>query len=178
MHRLAPQVDEAVFQADILGIILLARHRQRQFLRLALHVHLAREHLDLAGRQVRVHRFRVARLHLAIDGDDAFQLQGIEQAQRRAVLVRHHLGDAVMVAQVHEQDAAMVALAVDPARQANGVADVILGKLCASVGTVGVHGDSFHLAGYGAKGAHTMRGETPVLVRALTGEARPFVKVT
>ena len=36
--------------------------------------------------------------------------------------VDHALGDAVMVAQVHKDQPAMVAAAVDPARQAHGLA--------------------------------------------------------
>jgi hypothetical protein len=37
VQRLAAQIEEAIAQADILGIFLLARHRQRQFLGAAQH---------------------------------------------------------------------------------------------------------------------------------------------
>jgi hypothetical protein len=46
-----------------------------------------------------------------------------------------------MVAQVDEQNAAMVALAVNPARQADGRADVGSAECIAGVGTVGVHAE-------------------------------------
>ena len=45
-----------------------------------------------------------------------------------------------MVAQVDEQQIAMVALAMDPARQADGLAGLFGAELAAGVGAVGVHG--------------------------------------
>ena len=59
--------------------------------------------------------------------------------QRLAARGGDDLGQPVMVAQVDEQHAAMVALAVNPARQADGRADVGGAKLGAVMGTVGVH---------------------------------------
>ena len=50
------------------------------------------------------------------------------------------LGQAVMVAQVDEQQAAMVAHAVDPARQADVRADVGLAKGGAGVAAIAMHG--------------------------------------
>ena len=44
--------------------------------------------------------------------------------QRLAAGAAHDLGQAVMIAQIDEQHAAMVALAVDPARQADGRSDI------------------------------------------------------
>ena len=41
--------------------------------------------------------------------------QAIENLERRRIRVGNDLGDAVMVAQVHEQQLAVVALAMDPA---------------------------------------------------------------
>ncbi len=144
MHPLAPQIDEAVFEADILGIFLLARDRQRQFVGAALHDGGAGEDLDLAGRQIGIDRPFAARLDLAVDRHDAFELQPVEQLQRVAILIGDDLGDAVMIAQIDEQHAAMIALLVDPARKADGLADILLAERGAIVGTIGVHRDSFH----------------------------------
>ena len=52
MQPLAPQVEEAIFEADVLGVFLVAEHRHRQFARRPQHLDLADEDLDLAGRQV------------------------------------------------------------------------------------------------------------------------------
>ena len=47
-----------------------------------------------------------------------------------------------MVAQVDEQQMAVVALAVHPARQADGFADIACAKVGAAVGAIGVHAES------------------------------------
>jgi hypothetical protein len=54
--------------------------------------------------------------------------------------VQHQLGQAVVVAQVDEDQAAVVALAVDPARQAHIGAGVGGAQGAAVVGAIGVHG--------------------------------------
>ncbi len=57
--------------------------------------------------------------------------------------VDHHLGDAVMVAQVDEEEAAVVAHAVHPAGQAHGRAGISGAKGGAGVGTIAVHDGAF-----------------------------------
>ena len=139
MHSLAAQVDETILEAGFLGIVLRRIDNQRQVFRAALHADFAREDLDLARRQVCIDRHIGARLDRAVDGDHRFQLDPVEDRQRRAVFIRDDLGDAVMIAQIDEQHAAMIALVVHPTRQANGVANIILGQLGAGMGTIGVH---------------------------------------
>ena len=124
MQRFAAQIEEAVTQADILGIFLLARHRHRQLLSRGQHSGAARIDFDLAGCEVGIDRAFAAGLHLAVDGHDAFDAQGFENGERGAVAVGHDLGHAVVITQVHEQDAAVIALAVHPARQADGLANI------------------------------------------------------
>ena len=53
--------------------------------------------------------------------------------------LRDQLGQAVVVAQVDEQQAAVVALAVDPPRQAHISAHVRVPEGAAGVGAIGVH---------------------------------------
>ena len=52
----------------------------------------------------------------------------------------HALGQAGRVAEVDEQDAAMVAHAVDPAGQLYRLADIGFAELAASMGSVDMHG--------------------------------------
>src|SRR5262249_57572363 len=59
--------------------------------------------------------------------------------------VGHHLGDAVMIAQVDEQHSAMVADAVAPAGKPHLLADVICAQDAAGMGAVAVHGDDLTL---------------------------------
>ena len=60
----------------------------------------------------------------------------------RRIRLDHALGDAVMVAQVDEDQPAMVAAAIDPARQAHGLADIGFAELAAGMGAIGVHGQT------------------------------------
>ena len=52
-----------------------------------------------------------------------------------------------MVAQIDEQQPAMVALAVHPARQAHSLADMLGAKLAAMMGAIGVHFSVFRRFG-------------------------------
>jgi len=54
--------------------------------------------------------------------------------------VGHRLGQAVMVAEVDEQQPAVIAHAMHPARQADGLANVFFAKLAASMAAIKVHG--------------------------------------
>jgi hypothetical protein len=64
----------------------------------------------------------------------------LDLVKDRAVGIAEHLRHAVVVAQVDEEHAAMVADAVHPARQADGVAHVGFGQLGAGMAAICVHG--------------------------------------
>ena len=53
--------------------------------------------------------------------------------------LKHDLRQAVLVAQVYEQDTTMVTTAVDPAAEADLAADIDLSQLAACVSSVRVH---------------------------------------
>ena len=139
VQRLAAQVEEAVAQADILGIVRLAEHRQRQFLGLAQHFELADEHFDRAGRLLGVDRLGRARLDLAVDADHPLGAHRLGELEGGGIGIDHQLRQAVMVAQIDEQQAAMVADAVHPARQPHIIAHVRRRQSGAGVGAIAVH---------------------------------------
>ena len=139
VQPLAPQVEEAVFEADVLGIFLVAEHRHRQFAGRPQHLDLGGEDLDGAGRQVRVVGAGRARAHPAVDPDDPFRAQLFRGLEGRRIRVGHHLGEAVMVAQIDEQQAAMVADAVTPARKPDGGTDLLGAQRAAGMGTIPMH---------------------------------------
>ncbi len=169
MQAVAAQVEEAVFQADILGIFLFARNRHRQLDRRRLHRDLARTHFDLARRQVGVDRLRRARDDVAGHRHDAFGAQAVEDREGRIARVRDDLGQAIMVAQIDEQQPAMVALAMHPAREADILADMLGAKLTAGVRAIGVHFFIFQYPGERGRKA------APTWPRLRQGDA-PFVK--
>ena len=142
VKALAPQVEEAIGEARFLGVILLAEDGQRQIIRGAEDVGRGRIDLDLAGGQPGIDQARIAPLHAPLDADDGFRAQPFQQTKGRAVAVGDDLGDAVMVAQVDEQHAPMVAHPVHPARQAHLGPGVGGGQLAAGMAAIGVHGAS------------------------------------
>ena len=91
---------------------------------------------DLAGGQARIDRSGVAGHHLAADRDHALGAHRLGGLEDRAARVHHHLGHAVVIAQVDEQQIAVVALALDPARQAGFLADILRPERAARMGSV------------------------------------------
>ena len=88
--------------------------------------------LDLARTVLDAQPFsRMLGARLTHIGDDGVTL---------AVDVRDDLRHAVMIAQIDEQHAAMIALAVHPARKTDGLADIGGAELGAVMGAIGVHG--------------------------------------
>ncbi len=58
-----------------------------------------------------------ARLHQPVDPDHPFRPHGLDELERRRIGIADALGDAVMVAKVDEEQAAVIAHAMHPARQ-------------------------------------------------------------
>ena len=139
MQPLAPQIEEAIFQPDLFRIFLIAEDRHRQIAGRPEHLDLGDEHLDHAGRQIRILGSVRTLAHLAVDPHHPFRAQLLGVLEGRAVGVGHNLGEAVMVAQVDEQQAAMVADAVAPAREADGFADVLFAERAACMAAVAMH---------------------------------------
>jgi|GEM_PF-6261692 len=73
MQAFAAQIEEAVFEPRLFGILLLAKDRQRQFIGMAQNLHVAHKHLDLTGRNFVVDQFRVTRFHIPINPDHPFR---------------------------------------------------------------------------------------------------------
>src|SRR3546814_4256092 len=71
-----------------------------------------RAHLDLAGRQIGVHRLGRSRHDFASDRHHALGAQGVKGRKGRIAAVGDDLRQAIMVAQIDEEQPAMVALAM------------------------------------------------------------------
>ena len=120
LHPLAPQVEVAVLEADVLvDVVGAGVDRERRRVGLAQDLDLALAQLDLAGRQVLVDR---ALRPLADDAGDPQHVL----AAHVDVVVDHALHDARVVAQVDEGEMlAVFAATADPAADADGLADVV-----------------------------------------------------
>ncbi len=76
---------------------------------------------------------------LSVDPDNEFRAQLLSLLERRRIRIDHALGDPVMVAQIDEQHAAVVADAVAPARQPNVLADLVKAESAAGVRAIAMH---------------------------------------
>ncbi len=139
VQMLAAQIEEAVFEPDLLGIFLLAEHRHRQFAGRPQHLDLADIDLDRAGRQIGILGAARPPAHFAVDAHHPFRAQRFGHFESRAVGVGHHLGETVMIAQIDEQHAAMVANTMAPARKPGLGVNVALAERAAGVGAVAMH---------------------------------------
>src|SRR5205823_12909384 len=109
---------------------------------------------------------RLARDDGAGHRDHTLESHGLRRRQRGAAGVEHALGQAVVVAQVDEEQPAVVALAMDPARQPHGAADVARAQLAARVRAIRGQGVA-HLLG-------PLWGSPPWGCRGSCGRARAF----
>ncbi len=143
VQRLAAQIQEAIGEAQVLRVVGLAEHGDGQLLGLGQHLDAGGDDLDLARRQLGVHRGLAvdhrARAHAAVDLDHPLGAHRLCRLEGWAVGIGDDLGEAVVVAQVDEQQAAVVAHAVHPARQPHRLADVARAQASARVGAIAVH---------------------------------------
>ncbi len=142
VQLLATKVEETVLKPYIFGIFLFAEHRQRQLAGRPQHLDLADVKFDRAGRQFGVVGTLRTMAHLAVDPHHPLRAQFFGILEGRRIRVGHALRQAVMVAQIDEQHAAMVANPVAPARQPHGLVDIAVAERAAGVGPVTMHGCS------------------------------------
>ena len=138
-HLRTTQVDVAIPQAHVLLHILVVQ-LERRSLGDVEHLQALDEHLHPPSRQALVHRALGARTHAPGQVDDVLVAQRFgEREHRRVVLIEHHLHQTLAIAQVNEDDTAVIAAPVYPAGQAHVLVEQPLVDLAAIVGAhVGV----------------------------------------
>ena len=139
VELLAPQIEEAVPEPRVLGIGLVAEHRQRQIAGRPQHLDLADVDLDEAGRHLGI--FGAAgRLRTSPSTRiDEFRAQLLRFAEGGRIRIDHALGEAVVVAQIDEQQAAVIADAMAPAGKPDVGAVLGEGQGAAGMGAVAMH---------------------------------------
>jgi hypothetical protein len=84
-----------------------------------------------------------------------------------------------MVAQVDEDQPAMIAPAIDPARQADSLSNILFAKLAAGMGAIGVHGKPLKIRGNGRVfGGLWQAGQGRTGPSLLAGFSRPAGRLT
>ncbi len=135
-HAVAPQVQVAIAQPQRLVGRDVIRDRERRRPGRIEHGGALRLHLDLAGRELRILLAWQAPLHRPLDAQHIFQPRlagdGVRRrGLRRTLRVKDHLRQPIAIAQVDEDELAVVAAARDPAGEHDALADVGGGQLAA-----------------------------------------------
>ena len=139
VQMLAPQIEEAIAEPDVFGVIVLAEYRHRQIGGPPQNLDLADVNFHRPGRQIGVVGAVGAPPHLAVDAHHPFRAQRLGYLERWAVGIGDDLGEAVMVAQIDEQHAAVVADAMAPAGKTDLGPDIAVAKIAAFMGAIAVH---------------------------------------
>ena len=146
MQLLAAEVKIAVLEAHILALIgLFVRHVDGRNARGGLHHQLVRFNLDLACRKLGIDGIGRTELHLARHGDHGFEMCLLDKTEETAARVHHDLREAVVVAEINEKDAAVIAEAEHPPRKTDRLARVRGAEFVARMGTVRMHSFIFLL---------------------------------
>ena len=140
MQVLAAEIEEAVFEPHLFGIFGLGEHRKRQFLRRREDFEVLNAHFHLARRHFAVDGFGRARNYGAGHAHHPLRARLVGLGEDRRIRFDHGLRDAEVVAEIEEQEPAVVPAAVHPAREAHARAHVALRERAASVGAIGMHG--------------------------------------
>jgi hypothetical protein len=136
VQALVAEIEEPVAETQVLRRLRVGVHGERHLLGVAQHLDLADRELDRAGREVRIHGVRRAPLDLAAERDDGLELERFHLLEDRARDVDHALRETVVIAQIHEQELPVVALAMDPAGEPHLLAGVRLAQLTTGVAAV------------------------------------------
>ena len=138
MQRFATQIEEAIGQPQIFRIVWLAEHRNGKFLRLAQDFEAGRQNFDLAGRKLLVRRAFRTLAHDAVNAHHPLRTHSLDRLERGTFAIGDNLRHAVVVAQVDEKQAAVIAHPMNPARQAHGRADIRSAQRPAGVRAIAV----------------------------------------
>jgi hypothetical protein len=139
MQAVAAQVEKAIGEPDVLGIFLIAEHRQRQFPGFGEDIDHGGENFDFARGQFGVFRAGGSGADGSINPDHPFGAQPFRRPEGRGIGIGDNLGEAIVIAQVDEQEPAMIADPVDPAGKAHLPADVRRTQLSAGVSSINMH---------------------------------------
>ncbi len=134
LHLRTAQVQHAVREAGGFRQVVVVQLERRGDRRVQDLDFLA-EHFDFAGGQFGVGRARRTLAHQAGDADAEFIAQALGGGEGGVVRIEHDLRQARAVAQVDEDDPAVVAAAVHPAVQGDGLAEMVTANLAGVAGT-------------------------------------------
>ena len=131
------QVEVAIFEAQVF-VDLRIVERERRHVGFVEHAQFARDHFDPARGELGVLRAREARDDFAGDLDHVLAAQSVRSFGdlRMFLGTKDDLRQTFAIAQVDEDDAAMVAPRIHPAGERDGLVDVGFTELVAVMGAI------------------------------------------
>ena len=140
MQALAAQVEKAVFKAKRFVALFFFGHLEGDDFGFAEHFHLVSHDLNFTGGELGVDGFGDTVNDFSGETDGGFNAPVFDAFVKRFGRIDNDLSQAVVVAQIDENDAAVVAYAMDPAGNFYSFANVFFAQLAAGVCSVSVHG--------------------------------------
>ena len=125
------QIKIAIAKPCLLTGIGIGIHLQRQRVRRRLHVKAFDADLDMSGWQRGVDGLVASFQHRASDRHNGFKPRCLDRGKAWVGRINDALCQPVMITKIDKNKLAVITLPVDPARQANRLADIGLGKLAA-----------------------------------------------
>jgi hypothetical protein len=138
LHFGTAQIEVAVLEADLFVLDGVFGGREGRNFGVVEDEELGGGDLDLAGFHLWVDDVGSAKADLTDGGDDVLgaDVLGFGMALGRDFFVEDNLRDAVAVAQVEEDEVAVIAAAVDPAHEGDGFAGVGSAEFAAGMGAL------------------------------------------
>ena len=131
VQLIAAQIKEAVFETERFGRLLILRNLERNLIGFAENFHFFCNKFNLAGCELRIDRFRRSGNNRSREGDDRFHAPFFQFLIEIHFRIDHDLGLSVVVAQINEDHAAVVAHAVNPACKFRFLSDIGLSESAA-----------------------------------------------
>jgi hypothetical protein len=134
MEFFAAQVKEAVFQAQFFRSRNIIGNREGHRLGGTFNGERCYNDFNLARRQVRIDGFGRAFNHGAFNANDGFHAQMLDLVKKPLMMrLNNKLRNASVVAQVNENQAPMVAFAMNPTGKFDGFGEIGFAKVAAKV---------------------------------------------
>ncbi len=124
MQPVPAQIEESIFEADILRVFGLAKYRQWQLLGLRQYLQRGDTDLNIACWQFGIDRFLRTRIDAPVHTDHPLRVQDLGFGEFWILGLYHALGQTVVITQVNKQQSPVVTHTMHPSRKTHFRANI------------------------------------------------------